>query len=42
MQEVTIEIQVTVKVNGEIVPDAQVKINNIVIDNLTLGNVAVN
>lgn len=40
-ENVTIEITAEVKVNGVIVPDAQVKINNIVIDKITIPNVNV-
>lgn len=36
-----IEITVTVTVNGVVVPDAEVKINNITIGNVTIPNVNV-
>jgi predicted naringenin-chalcone synthase len=39
--ETKIEIVVTVTVNGVVVPDTDVKINNITIGNVTIPNVNV-
>jgi len=40
-QNVIIEITAEVKVNGELIPDAQIKINSVTIGNLTIPNVNV-
>lgn len=40
-QNITIQITAEVKVNGVVVPDANVKINSVVIDKITLPNVNV-
>jgi predicted aspartyl protease len=40
-QNVTIEIVATVTVNGNVVPDANVKINSVTIGNITIPNVNV-
>lgn len=40
-QNVTIEITAEVKVNGVVVPDAQVEINKVVIGQITVPNVNV-
>jgi hypothetical protein len=40
-QNVTIEITAEVKVNGVLVPDANVKINSVVIGQITIPNVSV-
>lgn len=40
-QNVTIEITAEVKVNGVVIPDAQIKINSVTIGSLTIPNVNV-
>lgn len=40
-QNVTIEINAEVKVNGVVIPDAQVKINKVTIGQITIPNVDV-
>ena len=40
-QNVTIEIIAEVKVNGVVVPDANVKVNSVTIGNIIIPNVSV-